>query len=141
MAYIFRRKFDIRELAAPVQQAKRVLIAEPEEYLRALYAHHLSDEDFFVKPCADAEALAGHIVAFIPDVLVINACLHGTAASTARYLRQLCSRHPSLLVVTLGFGDSPEEVKHLMATGVSAHLDRKFSKPRDIVEIIRTLVY
>ena len=53
MAYLFKQKLQINELAGLSQPNFRVLVYEPEEYLGALYAHYLAAHNFDIRHCPD----------------------------------------------------------------------------------------
>lgn len=141
MAYIFRKKFDIRELADIRKPEKRILIAEPQEDLLALYAYHLSRHDFFVRPCMYPAELAQRLADFSPHLLIINSSFYGEPAHTALRLKRLRESTPNLLIVTMGLGTDHTHVRPLMDSAISAHIDRKFSKPADMVDIVHSLLH
>lgn len=140
MSYIFKQKFHISELVPQERAVKKILIAESDSFLGALFAYHLSSEDYHVKSCNQLDAVHRHLASFAPHLLIINPGLVGGAAKASHAFRQAKQAYPHLLIVTVSFDSGSEEVKHLMAAGVNAHVDRRFTKPQDVVRIINTLL-
>ena len=138
--YLFKQKFDLRELTGISEEPKRILVAIAEEYLRALYIGHLSEENFYVKPCGQMDALHEKAAGFSPHLLVVGAGSGSETSALVRSLVRLKEFYPGLVVVAVGFGSGQEDIKKLMAAGVNAHIDRKFSQPKDIVTIVKTLL-
>jgi DNA-binding response OmpR family regulator len=142
MPYIFKNKFDIRELVGQPVQARRILIAEPESYACALFAYHLTAEDYFVKSCGDLASFHSHLGQFAPNIAVVNPVLVGNGIRrAASFLRQVKERYPSLLLMTVSLNGDAQDIKHLMAAGVNAHVDRKFTKPQDVIALIHSLLH
>ena len=140
MAFLFKQKFDLRELTGVSEEPKRILVAITEEYLRAMYVSHLSEENFYVKPCAQMDALHEKAAAFFPHLLVVGTGNGSETAALSRRLAKLKEFNPGLIVVVVGMSSGQEEIKKLMSAGVNAHIDRKFSQPKDIVTIVRALL-
>jgi DNA-binding response OmpR family regulator len=140
MPYIFKQKLDIRELVDLPVKPRKILIAEPEEFLLALYAYHLSNSDYFVKPCRELLALEEAAESFVPHLLVINASLLGSKGAPGHFLGRLRRLNPSMQVVTVGQNTEPQELKFLMAAGSNAHIDRRHTRPEDITAIVKALL-
>jgi DNA-binding response OmpR family regulator len=140
MTYLFKQKFDIRELVEMPTRVKKILIAEPEEYLLALYTYHLSNSDYFVKPCRQFSEVSGEVLKFAPHLLIINANFLGSRGVPNRCLQGLRRHNPSMFVLTVGQNTDPADLKSLMAAGSNAHIDRRHSRPEDITAVVRTLL-
>lgn len=140
MAYIFKQKFNIGELARLPKAVNKVLIAEPEEYLLALYCYHLSGSDFFVRPCREVDAVYSQVVDFVPQLLIINQDFLLAGGAPEGFMRRLRKSNPSMRIVTLGNKTSASDLKGLMAAGPNAHIDRSLTKPQDIIAVARTLL-
>ncbi len=141
MAYLYRKKFDIRELAIINDPVKKVLVIEPEEYLLALYAYHISRQNFFVRSCPKVDAVFNALDDFEPHACVLNAHLWGSGAAMAAGFRKMRQHFPSMVIITIGSRAGQDDLRRLMDNGVNAHLDRKLSRPADVVEILKTLLY
>lgn len=122
------------------QSYKKVLVAEPEEYLLAIYSYHLSQSDYFVKPCNDLSLLPGRILEFKPHLLLISGHMAGKFQTTASFIKAIRFKYPELLVVTVGHSPDTESMRHLMDAGVNAHMESKLTKPKDVVEIVKSLL-
>lgn len=140
MSYILKQKFNIRELAnLPVVSTERVLLIVDEDYLRGIYEKHLLQEGFEVvsSDFADvsfiSEALetAGLLVVDFSDAL----WKHKLA-----FLKVVGRDFPGLAIITIGYDLGQEILEELMVLGVRGHLERKFSQPRDLVEITRVVL-
>lgn len=141
MSYIFKSKFNIGELANIPSNLKKVLVAEPEEYLLSLYVYHLSGHDFYVKPCKSVDALHKDALDFAPHLLLLNAQFLGSAGATVKYVDRLRNYLPDLFVVTIGHGTQHEDLARFMSAGVNGHIDRKLSKPHDVATLAKTLLF
>jgi len=140
MSYIFRTKVNLRDLVDLPVKTKRILVAEEEEYLLALYAYHLICEDFHVKPCRSVDALHGHAEVFKPHLLILNDAFLGSKISIINLVKKLRVTNPELYVVTIGHGTQGNDLSQLMAAGINGHIDRKLSKPQDVAALAKTLL-
>jgi hypothetical protein len=139
MAYLFRQKIDLRELAGAEYSPRLIMLAEPEEYLLALYSYYLQNYNFIVKNCADASILEEMISAHNPSLLFFNPGFYGKISQAASFLKKMMANFPFLQVVTIGNGVSEKELKLLMQTGIVSHIERRLSKPKDIVAVAETI--
>ena len=135
MAYLFKQKLNIADLVSAGQIRKKVLIYEPEEYLSALYAHYLQKHNFDVKHCPDLANLREAIVNFEPHIFVF--C---SDAPIFKLLPQLNSCLPGMHLVSTGLNCSHERLNELMSAGVLNHLNRRLSRPQDLVVIINSIL-
>lgn len=140
MAYLFRQKLKISDLVVLEQNLQKILLAEAEEYRSALYSQYLSSETQVVLRCGDLYDLAGQIRKHSPHLLVLSVEMVPGFTRAVSLLRRLRSDYPGLQIVTLGHGLDADEVKQLMGTGVCGHVDRRFSRPQDLAEIVRTIL-
>jgi hypothetical protein len=142
MAYIFKQKLNIHDLAGVVHRQKRVLVHEPEEYLSALYGHYLREHNFDVKHCPDLGKISHLIASFRPDVLVF--CSDATHSLSSREIKKLLSGFslelPDLRLVATGLNSSGELLRELMSAGVLGHINRKLSRPQDLVVVIKSIL-
>lgn len=141
MPYIFKRKLDLRELVDQSEPAKRIIVAEPEEYLCAIYSYHLSSANFFVKPCGKFSELSSHISSFKPHMLVINGRIAGELGKTALWLKNVRISNPELLIVTLGKSTDLDSMNQIMKVGANAHLEPALTRPQDVVTIAHSLFF
>ena len=139
MAYLFKEKFQIEELVAQTGQLKKILIAEAENYLSALYASHFARQKFQVMACQDLEQLLRQVGDFQPHLLVVNPGLFQNDQHVRTMLSRVRALSPSLLVVSIGNNVPLDIIKQLMTCGVSSHLERHLTRPQDLVVVVRTL--
>lgn len=133
MAYLFKQKI----ILSPAAPASLVFVVEPEEYLLDLYCRYLLTGEFLVKGFKALDALdANHVPA--PDVVVIN----------TRFLQQpdfpkfRASLFPApVKIISVGMVQDQDFVHNLMSLGVSGHLERRLSRPQDLVEIVKAITY
>ncbi len=139
MAYIFKQKLRIEDLVDLPVREKKVLIHEPEEYRAALYGSYLRDHNFVVDFCPHIFFLNDSVKTFSPHLLIFNLEGDGQGSKIA-WLLSFKQRFPNVLVVTLGFNTDAETLKLLMPAGLSSHINRRLSKPQDIVEVVKALL-
>lgn len=140
MAYLFRQKLDLRGLAGRDVLPKLVIVAEAEEYLSALYSYYLHNHNFEVLRCRQPKQLAGLMEHYPPHLLIFNPRFYGDISATVKFLGSVRKVYPLLPVVTVGSGISSQELGQLMACGIMSHIDRRLSRPSDIVIIAKTLL-
>jgi hypothetical protein len=141
MAYMFKQKLRIEDLVNIERQPKRIVLYEPEQYLAALYKHYLTAHNFDVKHCPELSLIKQLMSSFAPQVLVYNIedSLKNAEPQLNRLIK-LKKDFPETFVVTLGFNTSSEMLKLLLQAGVTSHINRKLSRPNDLVYIINALV-
>jgi hypothetical protein len=123
----------------PKAEAGLVFVFEPEEYLLDLYCKYLLQEKYAVKGFRDldmAVSLKGE--AAEPDVAVINTGFLQQPNFRVFRSRTLPDRTK---IISIGSGVDAKFVGNLMSLGVSSHLERRLSRPGDLVEIVRALIY
>lgn len=141
MAYMFRQKLRLQDLAGIEQARKKVLVFEPEEYLAALYGHYLTLQELEVRHCLQIQDLRESLAGFRPHLLVFNA-EPGRGFSERRAVLVDCKKFsPELLIVTTAFNAGSKDVSELMSAGVLSHINRSFSKPHDLGLVVKTLLY
>ncbi len=140
MAYMFRQKLRLEDLAGFEAPAKKVLVFEPEEYLGALYSHYLRMHAFEVMHCLERENLQSSLLAFAPHLLVFNADAESDFAARRARLLECKNSKPDLLIVTTALNASSKDVSDLMSAGVLSHINRNFSRPQDLGLVVRALL-
>jgi hypothetical protein len=140
MSYIFKQKFQLSDLAGLRQERKRIVIFEPEEYLAALYGHYLYAHNFDIKHCWNINKLREAIINFQPELLIFCADTSQPLLKTSLIPGGLISEFPNLKVVSTGYNLNSQGIGELMAVGVISHINRRLSRPQDIVEIVKTLL-
>lgn len=137
MSYLFKEKFNIADLVDYQTQVRRVVICEPEEYLAALYGHYLTQHNFDIKHCPRVEGLKEVLGSFSPRLLVLNI----EANNLERNLvLNLMRQFPNVGVITTGYNTGGEVVKELMNAGICGHIDRRLSRPKDLIYIVKAVL-
>ena len=138
MSYIFRQKLNLGELVNHEQEPRKILVFEPEQYLGALYRHYLLEHNFDVKHCPELDRIKAALFDFSPHVLVFNAEWPGSEGN--REIMSIKRNFPELVVVSTGYNIGNEDLKLLMQAGVSSHINRRLSRPQDLVEIVKAVL-
>ncbi len=139
MPIIFYEKLHMNDILEPNLNKPIVLLAEPDPETRAVYAHYLSRANFVVNLCAELTVLHEQMKIYKPDVLICNP--NFLFALGSRIFYDIRSVYPALPIVTVGDSVLDSDMDKLMKFGVSAHLSRKFSQPRDLVVTVEQLLY
>ena len=140
MAYLFKQKFNVADLAKIPERKNRVLIFGSDVYLCQLYISHLRMSSLDARHCAGAELLGRALADFFPCLLVVDLdSLGGFGESRLRWLN-FKRDFPSLLVVTISRNLDAQSVGKLMSAGVSSHINRNFSRPQDVAEVVKVLL-
>lgn len=140
MAYIFKQKLQLRDLVNIESSLKKVLIYEPEQYLAALYGHYLSAHNFDVKHCPNLSDLKIFAQMRRPDILIFSAEGGGAFPEKIAWLSDFKKNFPDVPVVTTGFKAETEALKQFMAIGISGHINRRLTKPQDLVVIVKSIL-
>jgi len=140
MQYLYKEKLNLLELFQIPAESKTVLLAEPEEYLLALYSGYLTNNNFSVKPCSQIRQLDGIIKKHSPDLLLFSVHFYEDISQGLDFLNSLSRDYPTLPVVTLGHNVGNDILKDLMSTGIVSHIERKLTRPKDIVVVAKTIL-
>jgi hypothetical protein len=140
MAYIFKQKLKLSDLASLAIAPKRVLIYEPEKDLAALYAYYLSEQNFEIKHCLDFEAIRQSVINFQPNLLIFSTDSPDNLPKIRLFPVALIKEFPSLRVISTGYNLSGQGIGELMAIGVISHINRRLSRPQDLAILVTTLL-
>lgn len=140
MSYLYKQKLNLMELVPVVPAKKTILIFEPEEYLLALYSGYLTNHEFVVRPCTEAEELELKIGEHDPDLLMFNTQIFQEILEIKRILQSLKKQYPELPIVTISHNLDSNLIKELMNEGISSHIERKLTRPKDIVFVAKTVL-
>jgi hypothetical protein len=136
MAYIFKQKLQISDLANLERPLFRVLIYEPEEYLGGLYEHYMKNHNFDIRHCVSLHEINYCLQSFEPELLVYNT----DSDKDFSRGRMVFKNYPSLKIITTAYNISHEDARGLMALGVLSHINRRFSRPSDLATLAKTLL-
>jgi DNA-binding response OmpR family regulator len=139
MAYLFKQKINLRELAALEYAQKKVLLHQPEEYLASLYMHYLRFHNFDVKHCPNLAQLRHSSESFQPHALIFS-LENSHPSSSIAWLLSFKKHFPNTVIVTTDMNTDTETLKKLLSAGVSSHINRRHSRPQDIATITKTLL-
>jgi DNA-binding NarL/FixJ family response regulator len=78
------------------------------------------------------------IEAVQPDVVVINPTPN--LGRAIKLIAQVKQRYPNLPVISMSESLQENHLDAIMNTGVSAHLNRQFSRPRDLLVTIEQII-
>lgn len=136
MAYMFKQKLSLEELVNLPKAGRRVLVYEPNEYLGALYRHYLRAHNFDVRHCPDLALLKQALAVFGPNLLVFSA----DDLRPERAIKDFSAEFPGLKIITTAYNLNHEAVGELLAAGVLSHINRRFSRPQDLVVLAGSLI-
>src|SRR5690242_19928466 len=136
MAYLFKQKLRLEELANLPQVQNRVLVFEPDDYLGALYRRYLTAHNFEVRHCPDLALLHAALAAFGPNLLVFSA----DHLRPERAISNFFQAFPGLKIITTAYNLNQEAVSGLLAAGVLSHMNRRFSRPADLVILAESFI-
>ncbi len=140
MAYVFKQKFNIAELISKPSNQTVVLIVEPDIYLAKLAERHLVAVGYRSCYCPDILLLEEFLSRVNPTVLLFNPEACRTFGIAAGLIKKIIGGYPSLRVVTITHDIPGQNLSQMMNAGIASHINRKLTKPKDVAEIIRTLI-
>ena len=140
MAYVTREKFNILELI-PASTQKLVGLFETDYYLAGLYKQYLESNNFLVKFCLQAGDLYEFVFKFSPHVIVMNSDMFGKPKELVQSIKKIIADYPKLHIVTVGYNTMQDQLKDLMSAGIAGHMNRKLSRPQDLVVVIKSLLH
>lgn len=140
MAYLFKQKLRLADLATAERPLPRVLIFEPEEYLAALYGFYLSQHNVEVRHCLALDSLLQQLASFLPRLLVFNAEAAASSGLKHYWLSRCRRDFPELLIVSTAYNADSRRVGDLMDAGVCSHLNRQHSRPQDLALVVMALL-
>ncbi len=140
MAYLFKQKLTLGELVDISLPIHRILLHEPEEYLAGLYRHHLTKHNFQVEHCPSVNLLNAHILNFKPTLLVFSVDESDNVKTSANWLLHIKKQNPEIFIITTGLNTNSEILKTLLNVGVSSHINRRLSRPQDLVILAQTIL-
>lgn len=136
MMYGEKQKFTINELVRGMNHAHYVVISEPDIYLAKLYEKYLTQVGISVLHFQGGELLPVFIEKVNPKVLLFsleNRMPHEN-------IEIIRNQNPHIIVVTISHNADPEDVRKGMVVGVSSHINRALSRPKDVADIIYGLI-
>ncbi len=132
---MFQQQYNSAETVQPKYLA---VIVEPEVETSALYSAHLEAAGIAAMVCTRIASALEYIRKAQPHVVILNP--DGLADKHYQQLEAELKAQPQLLLVTVGEHLAEYDMDRLMALGVSCHINRHFSKPRDISATVLELL-
>jgi DNA-binding response OmpR family regulator len=129
MQYVFQQNFTIKP-GLLESNPKTVLLVEVDPEASAMYARHLSGIDVTVAVCGEPFRMLDHIAQSRADLMVFNPM--PDVKQSIRLLREARSAYPSLPVISIGGTITDQSLDALMAAGVTMHINRYLTQPRDL---------
>ncbi len=138
MSYVLKQKFNIADLAEVSPARARVLLVLEEQLLGEIYRRHFFSHGFEVELAHERDLLRVADLLKRADLVVMDFSLenHGPRLQFLKWVRQ---GFPRISVITVGHALEDSIMNRIMDAGVAGHVDRKFSRPMDIIEIAKTL--
>lgn len=118
---------------------KNILLVEPEEYLFNLYSKYLVENGFVVKDCREIAKLNLVVKNENPEILILSLDITPDTYEFFYLLGGIRKVNSEVKIITMGHNAPPDVVKNCMSLGVCGHMDRRFTRPQDIVLIVKTL--
>lgn len=138
MSYLFNKSYLAENSVNVLPNYFTIVLYEPHETLASMYKMHLEASEFRVSLCSELAGLLGHIRKLRPHLLI--ASIEGTfgGLSTGE-LGEITEQFPYLHVITVSDNLNDTDIGSLMSLGVNSHINRKFSRPRDIALVARNV--
>ncbi len=114
------------------------LIAEPEPTACAIYKRHMTDANMQVVDCDGLQSLMRQIVSVKPDVVILNPT--PDIGLSIRAIKKIKQQFPKLPVITISENLQESHLDAIMNTGVSFHLNRQLSRPKDLLVALEQIL-
>ncbi len=131
MDYITRHHHKIIDQTFDGLQGTTAILVEPEAEVRAFYSQQLMGQAMNVLVYDKISALKQATQIEQPDVLIINPAQD--VAQTIRVLKTLRQEFPKLPIITMTLTIPDSIIDVIMESGVSFHINRGLTKPRDLL--------
>ncbi len=131
MEYIYKQKFSMRNQPFNSLFGATVLLVEPETEACAIYSRQLQGVNMNVLTCGTLSDMLGRVRAESPDIVIVNPT--GNIAQGIKFVTLLKTNFPVIPVITIGKSIRESHLDAIMKAGVSFHINRQFTQPRDIL--------
>ena len=140
MAFLYRKKLNLMDLADRRIPKKKIFLMVEDSFLRGIYSYHLLNEEYEVGGCGRVEDMQAHLGLFNPHLLLLLLSQVPSRRDIVYHLRLARKSSPGLKIVTVGSTGQQETLNRLMDFGISAHIDRRLSRPRDVVDVVKIIL-
>lgn len=131
MEYIIRKQFSLRNQPFISLYGTTVLLVEPEAEACALYSKQFQGVNMNVISCGTLSEMLEHLEGTEPDIVIVNPT--ADIKQGIRFVSLLKRQYPNLPVITIGQSILETHLDAIMKAGVSFHINRQFTQPRDIL--------
>lgn len=136
---MYKQKFSLRNQPFISLYGATVLFVEPDAESCALYSRHLTGVHMNVITCGSLEQMLGEVMAAIPDVMIVNPS-HNLKQGV-QLVGLVKHQFPKLPIITISKAIRDTDLDAIMSAGVSFHINRQFSQPRDLLIAIEQALY
>ena len=140
MQYIEKQKFNINDLVALKIRMPVVVVIEPDAYLADLYAKYIMAAHYKAHIRRDILDIHSFLEQVNPHVILFNPHMHPSTKVFVAELAKIRKNLPSVILITIGQTTETEEIKHYMEAGIASHINRRLTRPGDIIVIIQSLL-
>ncbi len=131
MDYITTQKFSLRNQPFVSLFGATVLLVEPEAESCAIYSRQFEGVHMNVITCGRFDEMISRVQEDSPDIIIVNPS-HDISKGI-RFVTLLKNQHPAIPVITIGQSILETHLDAIMKAGVSFHINRQFTQPRDIL--------
>ncbi len=138
MEYIIKHHHTLRNQPFVSLNGMVVVLVEPEPETRSFYSQQLEEIGMQVHL---TDALANMLAAVqqaSPDVVIVNPSEDMNAGS--RLIRSLKQEFVDLPIITMTKTSDEDQIDAIMQAGVSFHINRGLTRPRDLLLAIEQVV-
>lgn len=112
----------------------RAIVFEPKLELAQLYAKYLKQQDFEAHISCDHAHLLALTSSISPKMIIYNI---DAGYEPLKFIKR---QSPALIVITIGSDSEEQDLDALMEIGISGHINRKVTQPRDIGILAKQLI-
>lgn len=138
MDYITTQKYSLRNQPFVTLYGATVLLVEPEAESCAVYSRQLQGVNMNVITCGSLEDMLGSIEQQVPDIVIVNPTANVNKG--IRFVSLLKANYPQMPVITIARSMLDEHLDAMMKAGVSFHINRQLTQPRDILLAVEQLL-
>lgn len=131
MDFITRLKFSLRNQPFITLYGTTVLLVEPESESCAIYSRQFEGVNMNVITCGTLPEMLLKFRDENPDIVIVNPTRDIPQA--VRFVALLKNENPAVPVITIGHTIREDHLDAMMRAGVSFHINRQFTQPRDIL--------
>ncbi len=140
MAYIYRQKFDLRELISDsIKPAQRILFIEVDDILYRIYCQHFNPEGYELHR-ASVDSLHKKVKELEPVIIFVNIDIWSLKGNMVGIIESAINNFPHIPFISVARHLDGELLRDLMDAGITSHVDRDLTTPRDLVIIAKNVL-